>query len=182
MLRWKQVYFLHLKRIFGILAGLRPEQTRETQHTIISRTVFLFFLTPRTPGQEPQTYNDLQFVRVQKVDIAHPSVQLFRQRMAELLHRSQEQRLHSSLDTLSAIAIAIYIPDLKHHERNNTASIVAFVINSIPKVKDLNLPCKVGYPKEVTLDMLQMMFKAHMEDELEKAEDKKRSGKVKNSK
>lgn len=159
MLRWQQKYFSHLRHLFGILAGLRPEQTRETQHVLLSRAVFQFFLGPKSPDSLPNSYHDLRFIRAAKVDIMDPSVQATRNKLQD--HKAQTQAADSdpSHDTLYGLALCFYAPD-----SIQGATAFCFAFNSIPTPQSSSSACGIGYPRHVTLDMVQILLNAHIGD------------------
>lgn len=159
MLRWQQKYFSHLRHLFGILAGLRPDQTRETQRVLLSRAVFQFFLGPKSPDSIPKSYRDLCFLRAAKVDVMDPSIEATRTTLLNLKAEGEAAESDPSQDTLYGLALCFYAPDTL---RGATA--FCFVVNSIPTPQSSSPPLGIGYPRHVTPDMVQILLNAHIGD------------------
>lgn len=159
-MRWRQRYSPHIEIMTWLMAGLHSGQPRAIQHATISRAVFQIYIAPRQPGAQLDNPHDLVLVRLKKVDITHSSVNDSRARLLQLLQHARGPR--PSHDYLFASSMIII--DSGSNPINTTVGEFVFLLNSIPRVADLNAPSGAGYPKEMTMELVKSVFNAFVDD------------------
>lgn len=151
--------------ICGALAGLNPQQTRQTQRAILSRIIFQLILAPITLEEQPKTYRDLRLVKIMKIDDAHPAYIHETEIIRKLRKDERGYSTNPTYDSLHGVLITLYSPNaLRSNVQATTHNL--FTINTIEKQSNPREPCGTGYPYIVPTDILQTILNAHVKDDV----------------
>ncbi|KAF8054496.1 hypothetical protein FPV67DRAFT_1460854 [Lyophyllum atratum] len=172
--RWDQIYGLDTDNIYSVLAGLRRGQSRAEVQAIVSRTAFQVLVTSKTLGKSPKSHRDLRLIRCEVVDRESLFLRGDRDILAEMNKTSddimKEENGSAEFDVINIAKILIYIADPHQDDFPGTDDVITHTCHMFSKtVGHVSAAgentMSGGLPVSVTIQDVQMLFKAHLDDE-----------------